>query len=48
MADLNAVLATPPALGRVFFAGEHFRVAEPGMEGAAESGQIAAVAIASA
>lgn len=34
--------------GRIQFAGEHFRVAEPGMEGAAESGERAALAILSA
>jgi monoamine oxidase len=31
--------------GRIQFAGEHFRVAEPGMEGAAESGERAALRI---
>ena len=36
------MLALEQNTGRIQFAGEHFRIAEPGMEGAAESGERAA------
>lgn len=44
----DVVSALNQDTGRIQFAGEHFRVGEPGMEGAAESGERAALAILSA
>ena len=43
MATLRAALEQDTA--PLFFAGEHFRIGEPGMEGAAESGERAALKI---
>ncbi len=43
MADVIAALDADT--GRIQFAGEHFRIAEPGMEGAAESGERAALRV---
>ena len=41
----NLIAALEQDTGRIQFAGEHFRIAEPGMEGAAESGERAALRV---